>query len=364
MGNNIDIFRKEIDTIDQQLLQLLNRRAACAQEIGEIKKQTGSPVFHPERENQVIQNLVDANTGPVMNASVAAIWREIMSACRALEQHIRVAFLGPAGTFTEEAAISFFGSSVAFEACSSIDAIFKSVSNDNCRFGVIPIENSTEGSVNRSLDLLQQSTLKIVGELRLTIRHQLLSRETDLSGIQTVYAHPQALAQCQMWLSENLPHAVQQAVSSNAEGALLASQNPKTAAIAGKNAADLYQLHTLEQGVQDTGHNRTRFLVLARQDEAQTPLFDINSSCTSLVVSVPNKPGALHDLLVPLKRHQVTLTKLESRPAKSEHWEYFFYMDIAGHLDHPPVRQAVEEVRQLCSFFKLLGSYSIRKEVL
>ena len=364
MDKNIQSFRQEIDSIDQQLLQLLNRRAHCAQEIGEIKKQTDSPVFHPERENQVIQNLIDGNSGPIMNTSIATIWREIMSACRALEQNIRVAFLGPAGTFTEEAAVSFFGSSVEFEPCSNIDAIFKAVSNENCRFGVIPIENSTEGSVNRSLDLLQQSTLKIIGELRLTIRHQLLSLENDLSNIETVYAHPQALAQCQTWLSENLSHAVQQAVSSNAEGALFASKTPKTAAIAGKNAANLYQLRTLAQGIQDIGHNKTRFVVLARQEEPQTSLLDADSSCTSLVVSVPNKPGALHALLLPLKKHQVSLTKLESRPAKSEHWEYFFYMDIAGHLEHPPVQQAIEEVRQLCSFFRILGSYSVRKEVI
>ncbi|MGL4667332.1 MAG: prephenate dehydratase, partial [Saezia sp.] len=354
----------EIDNIDLQLLQLLNRRARCAQEIGEIKKQEGSPVFHPERENQVIEILTHANTGPVLNVSVAAIWREIMSACRALEQNIRVAFLGPAGSFTEEAAISYFGSSTEFESCGNIDAIFKAVSNGNCRFGVIPIENSTEGSVNRSLDLLQQSTLKIVGELRLSIRHQLLSQEASLADIDTVYAHPQALAQCQSWLAVNLPNAVRQAVASNAEGALLASKNKKTAAIAGKNAANIYQLQTLAQGIQDTDYNKTRFVVLARQEEAQTTLKDAESSCTSLVVSVPNKPGALHDLLVPLKNYKVSLTRLESRPAKSEHWEYFFYMDVTGPLDHPPVKKAVEEVQQLCSFFKILGSYSIRKEVI
>lgn len=364
MDKNINTFRQEIDAIDLQLLQLLNRRAQCAQEIGEIKKLTGSPVFHPEREKQVIENLTLANTGPILNTSISFIWQEIMSACRALEQTIQVAFLGPEGTFTHEAAISFFGQSAVFEPCTTIDAVFKAVSNENCRFGIIPIENSTEGSVNRALDLLQQSSLKIIGELRLDIHHQLLSIDSDLYHIKTVYAHPQALAQCQLWLAENLPNAIKQAVNSNAEGALLASQTPHTAAIAGKNAAQIYQLHILSQGIQDTQYNKTRFVILARQKESQVPPSTVESSMTSLVVSVPNKPGALHDLLVPLKKHQVTLTRLESRPAKSEHWDYFFYMDIEGHLEHPPVKQAIEEMEKICSFFKILGSYCVRKEAL
>ena len=363
MDKNIDHIRQEIDDLDQQLLHLLNRRAQCAQSIGDIKKQINSPVFHPERENQVISNLTHANAGPLLNTSIAAIWREVMSGCRALEQTTHVAYLGPAGTFTEEAAVSFFGSSVELEPASSIDAVFKSVVNENCRFGVIPIENSTEGSVNRSLDLLQQSSLKIVGELRLTIRHQLLSLAQDMAQIKVVCAHPQALAQCQAWLAEHLPHAIKQAVPSNAEGAMMASKNPEMAAIAGKNASNLYQLPILAQGIQDTDRNKTRFVILARNEETQAALKQADTSCTSLVVSVPNRPGALHDLLIPLKNHQVTLTRLESRPAKSEHWDYFFYMDILGHLEHPPVKLAIGEMQQICSFFKVLGSYSVREDL-
>lgn len=363
MAKNIQSYRTQIDMIDQQLLKLLNERAHCALAIGEIKKETATPVFHPERENQVIQSLVVANQGPLRNASIAAIWQEIMSACRSLEEPIKVAFLGPVGTFTEEAALSYFGSGVEFDPCPQIDDIFKSVTNGHSRFGVVPIENSTEGSVARSLDLLQQSSLKIIGEHSLAVKHLLLGQTTDLQKIKVVYAHPQALAQCQDWLRAYLPHALRQAVSSNAEGARLASEDPLAVAIAGKRAATIYKLQELAHGIQDVSNNRTRFVVLARQEELEAPVTDGHASCTSIVVSVPNRSGAVHDLLVPLKKYGVTLTRLESRPARSGQWEYFFYMDLVGHISQPAIAQALEEVHQMCTFYKVLGSYFVRKEI-
>lgn len=363
MDKEIKNLRSQIDAIDLELLQLLNRRAALAQQIGELKKELQSPIFHPQRENQVIEALSKSNPGPIKDESIAPIWREIMSACRALEQTIRVAFLGPQGTFTEEAAISYFGCSVEFEPCNDIDAIFKAVSNGNCRFGVVPVENSTEGVVTRSLDLLQQEPLKIVGEVSLRVRHQLLALQNDLHKITTVYAHPQALAQCQNWLTQHIPHAKRQAVSSNAEGARLASMDPTAAAIASERTAGFFQLHVVMPGIQDVSSNRTRFVILAQKEELQPPYSDDDISCTSIVVSVPNIPGAVHDLLAPLKAHKVSLTRFESRPAKSDQWEYFFYMDVVGHASQPSVAKALEDVRQICTFYKVLGSYFVRREL-
>ena len=362
MDKKIIPLREKIDAIDKQLLALMNQRACYAQEIGHLKKEIQSPVFHPQREEQVIRDLMAVNPGPLNNQSIEPIWREIMSACRALEQAVRVAFLGPQGNFTQEAAVAYFGSSVEFEPCASIDAIFKAVSNENCRFGVIPIENSTEGVVTRSLDLLQQSSLKIVGEVGLKISHNLLSLNDHLSEIKVVYAHPQALAQCHNWLLEHMPQAQRQAVASNAEGARLASLDPQAAAVASEHAAGYFKLQVVAQGIQDASNNRTRFVVLARHDELQPEFSEGGTACTSVVVSVPNLPGAVCDLLAPLKAHQVSLTRFESRPARSDQWEYFFYMDIAGHAKEPAVAQALEEVRRICTFFKLLGSYSVRRE--
>lgn len=363
MDNQIPQLRDEIDELDRQLLDLLNQRARLAQQIGEIKKEVCSPVFHPEREAQVIQSLVAANQGPLRAQSIAPIWREIMSACRSLEQVIRVAFLGPVGTFSEQAALEYFGSSAEFEACPDIDAIFRAVSNENCRFGIVPIENSTEGVVTRSLDLLQQASLKIVGEVGLRIRHNLLSLQGKLDEIEVIYAHPQALAQCQNWLTAHVPQARRQAVSSNAEGARLAASEPMAAAVSSERAAGIFGLQVVARGIQDASNNRTRFVVLANNSELQPEFSDQAAACTSVVVSVPNKPGAVYDLLAPLKAHEVSLTRFESRPARSDQWEYFFYMDIAGHIGQPAVAQALQDVREICSFYKLLGSYIVSREL-
>lgn len=362
MVDRLSHLRCQIDTLDQQLLELLNQRAQVATQIGEIKKQTESAVFHPQREQQVIQNLVAGNQGPLTEPSIKAIWREVMSACRSLEQQVEVAFLGPQGSYSQEAALNYFGSSVMLQPCPDMPSVFKAVENGNCHYGVVAIENSTEGVVTQALDLLQTTPLKIIGEVRLQIKHALLRKEASLDNIDVVYAHPQALAQCQQWLSKNLPNAKRQAVASNSLGAQLAAENSNAAAIASQRAADTYGLHVLVKNIQDFSNNRTRFVVLAPDHEPQQVYSKDKAVCTSLVVSVPNRPGAVYDLLAPLKEHQVSLSRLESRPAKSDQWEYFFYIDIEGHIEQPSVAAAVSDVRRMCTFFKFLGSYPIEQE--
>ena len=351
-------LRRQIDGVDRELLDLLNRRAGLALQVGELKKQSGGVVFRPEREAQVIDGLKAVNGGPLQSASVAPIWREIMSACRALEQRPRVAYLGPAGTFSEEAALGYFGSSIDRVLCSSIDEVFRSTTAGAADFGVVPVENSTEGVVARSLDLFLNTPLFIIGETSLYIRHNLLRREPSLQGVQTVLGHPQALAQCSAWLSAHLPQAERRPALSNAEGARLAGQDVALAAIASTRAASEYGLHVVAPAIQDEAHNRTRFAVVTHPQAHPHPK-PSGHDCTSLIVSVDNRPGAVHDLLVPLKAHGVSMTRFESRPARSGQWEYYFYIDIEGHPDETNVALALRELRAACAFFKVLGTYPV-----
>ena len=358
MDATLHSLREQIDTVDRELLALLNRRARIALEVGELKKREGSPVFRPEREAQVIASLESANAGPLRDDSVAPIWREIMSACRALETPTRVAYLGPAGTFSEQAALGYFGSSILRVPCASIDEVFRATSAGAADFGVVPVENSTEGVVARSLDLLLHTPLSIIGETSLLVRHNLLRARAGLDGIQAVLAHPQALAQCHAWLSQNLPQAERRPVASNAEGARLAALDPELAALAGDRAASEFGLHVAAPAIQDDAHNRTRFAVVALPAEHPAPRAS-GHDCTSLVVSVRNRPGAVHDMLVPLKQHGVSMTRFESRPARSGQWEYYFYIDLEGHPDDPRVAGALAELRTTCAFFKVLGAYPV-----
>lgn len=351
-------FRTQIDALDRDLLALLNRRATLAQQVGEVKKREGSVAFRPEREAQVIAGLKAANPGPLKTDSVAPIWREIMSACRALEAPTRVAYLGPAGTFSEEAALGFFGSSITRVMCASADEVFHAASAGSADFGVVPVENSSEGVVTRSLDLFLTTPLSIIGETSLYVRHNLMRRENTLEGIAAVCAHPQALAQCHGWLSHHLPNAERRPVASNAEGARLASLDATLAGIASSRAAAEFGLHIVAPAIQDDAHNRTRFAIVAHPDQHPQPKSS-GHDCTSLVVSVPNRPGAVHDMLVPLKKHGVSMTRFESRPARSGQWEYYFYIDLQGHPDQPHVNAALEELRNVCAFFKQLGTYPL-----
>jgi chorismate mutase/prephenate dehydratase len=351
-------LRRRIDDVDGELLELINRRASLANEVGELKRRQGSVVFRPEREAQVIDALKRRNGGPLNSDSVAPIWREIMSACRALETPSRVAYLGPAGTFSEEATLGFFGTSIVRVPCASFDEVFRTVSAGAADFGVVAVENSTEGGVARSLDLFLHTPLEIIGETSLFVRHNLLRRVDALDGVQAVLAHPQALAQCHAWLGDHLPQAERRPVASNAEGARLASLDPACAAIASTRAGSEWGLHVVAPAIQDDPRNRTRFVIVTDPLRHPRPK-PSGHDCTSLIVSVPNVPGAVHDLLAPLKTHGVSMTRFESRPARSGQWEYFFYIDVVGHPQEPQVRAALDALRGACAFFKVLGAYPV-----
>lgn len=352
-------LRDQIDTLDAQLLSLLNQRAHVAEQVGEIKRRDGTPFFRPDRVAQVIAKIKSANPGPLKGEHVAAIWREIMSACLALESPQRVAVLGPFGTFCEQAAIEYFGGAADLIYCNSFDEVFHATASGSAQYGVVGVENMTEGVVTRSLDLFLHTPTHVVGEVSLLIRHNLLRKENSLEGVEAVLAHPQALAQCQNWLSKHLPNAERRAVSSNAEGARLAATNPAWAAIASERAATLFGLHITAHAVQDEAYNRTRFAVICLPQTMATPPAT-GRDCTSLIVSVANRPGAMHDLLVPLKTHGVSMTRLESRPARTGQWEYYFYMDLDGHPSQPHVAAALAELRQLCAFYKVIGAYPLK----
>ena len=351
-------LRERIDGLDRELLRLLNQRAGLALAVGEIKKQEGSVAFRPEREAQVIDGLKAVNPGPLKTDSVAPIWREIMSACRALETPTRVAFLGPAGTFSEEAALGFFGTSVVRVACASFDEVFRTTTAGAADFGVVPVENSTEGVVTRSLDLFLTTPLFIIGETSLIVRHNLLRKTLAAGPLRAICAHPQALAQCHGWLSQHMPEVERRPVASNAEGARLASLDADLGAIASDRAASEFGLHVVAPAIQDDAHNRTRFAIVTHPDRHPTPK-PSGHDCTSLVLSVHNRPGAVHDMLMPLKEHGVSMSRFESRPARSGQWEYYFYLDIVGHPDEPKVGTALAALRQNCAFFKVLGTYPV-----
>jgi chorismate mutase/prephenate dehydratase len=351
-------LRQHIDTLDRQLLELLNERAHLAEQVGDIKRAEGSPFFRPDRVAQVLEKIQQLNPGPLKNNHVAAIWREIMSACLALEAPQRVAVLGPIGTFCEQAAIEYFGSAAELIYCNNFDEVFHATAAGTAQYGVVGVENSTEGAVARSLDLFLRTPVHVVGEVSLLVRHNLLRQSPTLDGVEVVLAHPQALGQCQNWLTQHLPNAERRAVSSNAEGARLAATNPAWAGLASERAASQFGLHLVAHAIQDEAYNRTRFAIVCLPQTLATPPAS-GRDCTSLVVSVANKPGAVHDLLVPLKQNGVSMTRFESRPAKSGQWEYFFYIDLDGHISQPHVAKALSELQGMCAFYKVIGSYPV-----
>jgi chorismate mutase/prephenate dehydratase len=353
MDDKLKPLRDQIDAIDKQILDLLNRRARVAQEVGHVKAETNAPVFRPEREAQVLRTVAERNPGPLLADDVQTVFREIMSACRALENRVTVAYLGPAGTFSEQAVYQQFGRAVEGLPCASIDEVFRAAEAGTADFGVVPVENSTEGAVNRTLDLLLQTTLIISGEVSLPVHHSLMSKSGSMDGVNRICAHSQALAQCQAWLNQHYPNIERQAVASNGEAARIASQDATTAAIAGEIiAGQKYNLQVVNAHIQDDPHNRTRFAVIGRLQTAPS-----GKDQTSLVLSVPNKAGAVYNLLAPLAKHGVSMTRFESRPARMGTWEYYFYVDVEGHaLDHK-VAKALDELKENAAFFKLLGSY-------
>lgn len=354
LQSRLQPWREKIDSIDEQILALLTERAQAALAVGDIKKDVSrdEPILRPEREAQIIQRLQQQNTGPLLADSVAAIWGEIISACRGLESVPRVAFIGPEGTFSEQAALEHFGHFIAKQPVQSFDEVFRRVEAGQADFGIVPVENSTEGAVNRTLDLLLTTPLEVIGERSIRIQHNLLNQSGRQEDIQRVAAHPQALAQCRSWLSQHLPNIPQDAASSNAEAARLAAEDPTVAAIAGQQAAEHWGLEIVSAGIQDESQNRTRFLALGLDPNPPS-----GRDKSSLILAVPNRAGAVYEMLAPLARHQVSMTRFESRPARTGEWEYYFYVDVLGHHEDPAVASAFAELKKEVAFFKLLGSY-------
>jgi len=342
--------RAAIDALDQEILERLNARAAHAQAIGAIKGH--GVAYRPEREAQVLARLQSANRGPLSNEAVAGVFRQVMSACLALEQTLRVSYLGPAGTFSHDAVARHFGQFIEAVPCATIDDVFHSAESGQADHAVVPVENSSEGAIGRTLDLMCQTPLTICGEIRLRIRQNLLSTATVAGEIAKVYSHAQSLAQCAQWLAQHLPGAARVAVASNADAARLAAAEPGSAAIAGENAAAIYGLNVVAPHIEDEPNNTTRFWVLGRQ-----PVPPSGRDETSLVMSAPNRPGAVYSLLEPFATHGVSMTRFESRPAHTGLWEYLFFVDVIGHETDPSVAVALAELRKKAPMLKLLGSY-------
>lgn len=352
MDEKLQPLRAAIDQVDRKLIELLNERARLALEVGHVKRVDNAPVYRPEREAEVLRKVAALNGGPLTDAAVTGVYREVISACRALERPLRVAYLGPAGTFSELAMIKQFGSGVAGEPAASIDEVFRSAETGAADFAVVPIENSTEGAVSRSLDLLLFTPLKILAEVSVPVRHHLLTSSGTLDGVTRIVTHAQTLAQCIGWLNQHAPNLERVPVASNAEAARIASKDPTAAAIAGENAASLYGLTVAAAHIQDDPQNRTRFAVLGAQEVRAT-----GRDKTSLILSVPNRAGAVYHMLTPLAQHGVSMSRFESRPAKMGAWEYYFYVDIEGHEQDPHIATALQALREVCAFFKSLGSY-------
>lgn len=350
MTDQLKQLRDRIDAIDTEILQLVNQRAQLARAIGDLKG--GGPIYRPEREAQVVRRQQEQNPGPLPAAAVAHLFTEIISACRALEDALSVAFLGPRGTFSEEAALKHFGAQVRSLPSPSIDQVFREVEAGQAGFGVVPVENSTDGAVGRTLDLLLATPVHICGEVLLPVHQCFMSKAASIQGIPKIYAHAQSLAQCHGWLAQNLPEAERIPVVSNAEGARLASEQPGTGSIGSQAAAALYQLTVLAANIEDQPNNTTRFVVISKQEAAPS-----GNDKTSLVMSVRNRPGAMHDLLAPLAQHGVDMTRFESRPSRTGMWEYVFFVDIKGHQRDAHVARALETLRAQASFIKILGSY-------
>lgn len=349
-------LRAAIDAVDARVLELLNERAGLAERVGDVKRadDADAQVFRPEREAQVIRGLGERNRGPLPNEAIGFIYREIMSACRALERAATVSYLGPEGTYSEQAVIRQFGRSVTRRPSANIDEIFRDVESKASDFGVVPIENSTEGAVNRSLDLMVNSPLRICGEVALAVDHHLLTKSGTMDGVTRVCAHPQALAQCIEWLTRHHPGLERLPVASNGLAARMAADDPTAAAIAGDIAVERYALVPVATHIQDVARNVTRFAVIG--SIATSPS---GRDRTSIVFSVANKAGAVHEALEPLARHGVSMTRFESRPSRTGVWVYHFYIDLEGHESDAGVAAALVELKAQAGFFKVLGSYPL-----
>ncbi|WP_020160699.1 MULTISPECIES: prephenate dehydratase [Methylobacter] len=347
-------LRDKIDAIDQQILQLINQRASCAMEVAKTKIAQGEngSFYRPDRESLVLRRIKDLNQGPLPDDTAVRFFRELMSACLALEKPLDVAFLGPEGTFTQQAAFKHFGHAIKTVPSTTINEIFNSVESGNCQFGLVPVENSTEGVISHTLDRFLSSPLKICGEVEIRVHHNLMGNVESLADITEIFSHQQSLAQCRQWLDRHLPQAQRIAVTSNAEAARLVSNKIQAAAIAGQVAAELYGLNILEKNIEDEPNNTTRFIIIGQQTSAPT-----GNDKTSLVVSTGNQPGALHKILEPFARFGIGMVHIESRPSRQGLWDYVFFIDIEGHCEDDDVAQALALLKGNVHMLNILGSY-------
>jgi len=347
-------IRTEIDAIDAEILRLINRRAQCAEEVAKTKIAEGEQgtFYRPDREALVLRRIQDLNQGPLPDHTAMRFFRELMSACLALEKPLEVAFLGPEGTFSQQAVFKHFGSSVNTIPVAAIGDVFNTVELGKCHFGVVPVENSTEGVINHTLDRFLTSPLKICGEVEVRVHQNLMGHAASLAEITEIFSHQQSLAQCRKWLDTHLPQVKITAVSSNAEAARLASLNKQSAAIAGLAAAEVYQLPVLETHIEDQENNTTRFIVIGKQDSAPT-----GKDKTSLVFSTGNQPGALYRALESFAKFGIGMVNIESRPSRQGLWDYVFFIDIDGHSEDPQVAEALDLLKANVNMLKLLGSY-------
>lgn len=349
---SLQVHRQAIDRLDAQIVKLLNARTQHVLKIGSIKHQSGDEIYAPHREKAVLDKVCRLNEGPITNGSLRSIYREIMSGALALEKPLTIAYLGPEATYSHQAALKRFGNSLAYAPQKTIGDVFQEVAKSRADYGVIPIENSTEGAVTPTLDLLVDSELRIVAQIILPIQHCLLTHARRLAGIRKLYVHPQSHAQCRLWIRQNLPEAEIIETSSNARSAELAAQEKTAAAIAGLLAAEKYRVPILEHDIQDNSGNATRFVVLGRKVPPPG-----GSDRTSLLFSITDKAGALHSALAPFRRLKINMTKIESRPSKRKAWEYYFFADVDGHAEEPKLARAIKELGRHCSFVKVVGSY-------
>ncbi len=355
--DDLEKLRGRIDQIDDQLLELFNQRARCAVEVAEVKRALNQGeedinFFRPDREAQVIKRLKSLNQGPLSNDEVGRLIREVMSACLALEQPLKIAYLGPEGTFTQSAALKHFGHSVSTVPMSSIPDVFSSVKSGHADYGLVPVENSTEGVISHTLDMFIDSDLKVCGEVEIRIHHHLANRSQDTSRIRHIYSHQQSFAQCRRWLDQNFPGIERIPVSSNAEAARLASVEDDAAAICGLPAVEIFDLKICHENIEDLSDNTTRFVIIGNQDVDPS-----GNDKTSLLISTRNVPGALLGLLQPLADNGISMNKIESRPAQGHKWAYVFFIDIDGHQRDADVATALNQLKQQASLFKILGSY-------
>ncbi len=351
----LDRLRERIDSIDAQIQALISDRARCAQEIGVVKGLgTAAEFYRPEREAQVLRGVIERNEGPLRDEEMVRLFRELMSACLAQEEPLKVAYLGPEGTFTQTAVFKHFGHSVRALSVTTIDEVFHEVESGIADFGVTPVENSTEGTVNHTLDMFLTSPLQICGEIELRIHQHLMGRMKEIGAIKRICSHSQSFAQCRGWLAQYLPDVEKIVVSSNAEAARRARDEDGTAAIGGESAAEVYELNVLFSSIEDEADNTTRFLVIGRKTFPPS-----GDDKTSLLVSASGTegPGVLFHLLEPLARHQVNMTRIESRPSRRRKWDYVFFVDIDGHAEAPNAKQALDEIKQQASLFRILGAY-------